>query len=221
MAFDRLVDGRGEVFGIVVGHRQHEIAHQEPVAAAMAAVLVVLHVFRLWHELYRGVGAEVGKHDLVHVARHVAHRAHHAGAAAVVGGEGLHREGGRNALVKLDRGDIMVGLIVLHFVDATPVIGGAQISEDGVALLLLVLGEVEHVDVVAFAVIDLHGRVGAVGLHRAPVHATGRASLWGVLLAEPFQVAECRDRFTVFTGHPAEDVEVVARLGQDDGCGGF
>ena len=83
----------------------------------------------------------------------------------------------------------MVGLVVVHAVNTPAVIGGPEITQDSISLLLFLLRKVEYVDVASVPVVNLQCRRGTVFLHGAAIHATVGAAFGRIFPAEPLQVS--------------------------------
>lgn len=213
MALHRGLDGRGEERGIVAADGLDEVSGQAEVAAAVAA----LDLGRL-----RGVpdgpcpGREFRDGERGLVAHGVALRAHDAGAAAGVGGQGLHGEGGRDPALEFERRDLVVDDVVVAVEDAAAVGTFAQGLEHGRVVLAL---EAEGREPGPDAHVDLQGGERAGGLDRASVGAAGGRAGRGVLGPEVGQRAEGRDAAAGPADRPAQDVEIVAGLGEDHGIG--
>lgn len=129
--------------------------------------------------------------------------------------------GGRSGTIRsveLEVTYIVVALVVLAAEDAASVIRGAQVIGN-----LRVLGKavfrqrVEHIEVLVLADIDLQRGERALLLRRAIETAVGSA-LGFVLACKERKRAEGRHAFAGFAEQPADDIQVVASLGYDDGC---
>ncbi len=123
--------------------------------------------------------------------------------------ERLHAEAGRYTAIEQDAGDVVVRLVVVHAIHTPTVVRGAQIVEDGLLSLRLVIRQIEYVQSLPVAVIDTQRRIRACALDGAAVHAAQRAARWRVLLPEPRQVADRVNAPARAADHPAQDIEVV------------
>ena len=113
--------------------------------------------------------AEIGHREGTHVALDFAPGGHDSGTPSALGHEGLHREVGRDAVLELHTGHVVVALVVVHLEYTAPVVGGAQYLPDGIVLPAALLGQVEGIDVLPFLDVDIQSRVGAFTLVRTVV----------------------------------------------------
>ena len=162
-------------------------------------------------------GAEVGDREFRHIAHDLALGAHDLRTAASASHECLHREGGRHAVFEDHVGHIVVALVVVHLEDAAAVVGSFQAAAYlFVACRLFARQIVEYPEMGMFAHVDVDGRIGTLRLVRTAVRAAFGRAFGFVGFGEVHQTAVGRDRLAGRSHQPADDIEVVARLGQND-----
>ena len=103
-----------------------EVRHQLPVTPAMAVG------FLLPNGLFPR--PKVCVREVRHIPHHIAHAAHDACSAPMVGRESLHVKGGRNPILKKHIHRVMIGLVVLHMVHAAPIVAFTEVIHDGIAV---------------------------------------------------------------------------------------
>ena len=110
----------------------------------------------------------------------------------------------------------MVALVVLTAEDAAPVISGAQVLGDLCILGGTILGQsVKHIQVSVLADIDLQSRERALLLSRA-IKASVSSPLGFVFAREERQRSESGHALAWFAEQPADDIQIVTRLSDDD-----
>ena len=130
MAFDaRLQAGRKEREVARVDGLE-EVAYEREIAARVAAVLVGLRFRRDERPRIGLPRVEAMERKGLAVALDVPERPHDARAPPAPWRERVHREARRHPTLEKKRGDDVVWLVVVHAVDAAPVVGRPQLLED-------------------------------------------------------------------------------------------
>lgn len=220
MAFDGSFDGAGESSRILMPDGFEEVADKAEVASAMAGALVFGNLGHFPVPYVLPAATEIVDGECAAVSLDVAGGAHDAGPAASERRECLHREGGGLIALEHHFGHIVVRLVVVAMIDAasvTAVSGVLEALEDHFRIPVAV--EVEYAKMGLAPAIDVDCGIRAGGLVRAAVGAMGRSAFRGVLGLEEMQACVCNYTLAGLVQHPAQDVEVVAGLGEDDGGG--
>ena len=107
----------------------------------------------------------------------------------------------------------MVALVIITMEYATTVVGSLELLVDECCIFAW---KVKGVAISLLTLVDVDCREWALLLVRTTVCTARRRTLWCILLAEEVQRALGRDRLARLVNEPTQDVEVVARLGEDD-----
>ena len=142
--------------------------------------------------------------------------AHDADGAVHLVGQAAEVEGGGDAVLELDDGDLMVADVVVTAEDAAAV--GAGLEGFHQALFGLVAGDhrggpVAHLGQVGLADVE------AALVSQGTVQAPGGAAFGGILLPEEGAAAEGRNGLGLAVRQPHQDIHVMAGLLHDDGAG--
>lgn len=223
MALHRHIDVAGEFSLIVACNRFYKVSNKGEIASAMSGFGVFRNLGNLLVPNLGLAGLEIPYPELLHVAFDITERAHNPGTAPSLRSEGIHGERRCNPVLEQKVGHIMVRLVVVAMEYAAGVLVVVRIFQAAQDKLRVpVAVQVEHPQVPFLPCINIYGIVRAGICMGAGLCAIGRSSLRGVLFLEIVETPVGADRLAWFAYEPAQDVQIVAGLCEDNrgaGCG--
>ena len=182
----------------------------------MSGALVFRNIRQFLVPQIFAVAAELIYRELRTVAFDVAGGAHYAGAAAAERREGLHREGGGSAVLEYHLADEVVRLVVVAVIyAAAPQVVRVGNLGEYFGLVAGVL-QVEDSQMLFALYVYVYCGIWTAALVRTAVGAAQRSALRGIFRPEPAQRAVGDYALARLAHEPAQYVEVVTALGEDD-----